>query len=61
MKENEKLQNIITSNYPTGSLEESFNFLNRVIARTVRVYVPMEDLYDGMIYVYDATPFTILE
>lgn len=58
---NEKLNSIVTSKMPTGSLGESFVFLNNLMAASVRVYAPAADLYDAMIFVYEASPFTILD
>ena len=59
--DDENLNSIITGKMPTGSLGESFEFLNNFIAAAVRVYAPVTDLYDAMIFVYEATPFTQLE
>ena len=59
--DDENLNSIITGKMPTGSLGESFGFLNNLLAATVRVYAPVTDLYDAMIFVYEATPFTQLE
>ena len=58
--DDENLNSIITGKMPTGSLGESFEFLNNFIAAAVRVYAPVTDLYDAMIFVYEATPFTQL-
>ena len=56
----EKLNSIITNKMPTGSLGEGYSILNHLIAASVRVYSPPTDLFDAMIFVYDATPFTML-
>ena len=58
--DDENLNSIITGKMPTGSLGESFEFLNNLLAAAVRVYAPVTDLYDAMIFVYEATPFTQL-
>lgn len=60
LKEDEKLNAIITNKMPTGSLGESYSILNHLMAASVRVYAPPTDLFDAMIFVYEATPFTML-
>lgn len=60
LAEDEKLNSMITNNMSTGSIGENYSFLNHLMAASVRVYVPPTDLYDAMIFVYEATPFTIL-
>ena len=45
---------------PTGSLGEGWNILNAVIAGSVRVYAPVNTMYDAMIFVYEATPLNLL-
>lgn len=61
VKENETLNTIVTGKLSTGSLGESFVLLNNLMPASVRVYAPVTDLYDGMIFVYEATPFTMLD
>ena len=60
LKDNEKLNSIVTGKMPTGSLGEGFKPLNKFLPGTIRLYAPPTDLYDGMIFVYEASPFTIL-
>lgn len=60
LKDNERLNSIVTGKMPTGSLGEGFNPLNKLLPGTIRLYAPPVDLYDGMIFVYEASPFTIL-
>lgn len=60
LKDNERLNSIVTGKMPTGSLGEGFNPLNKLLPGTIRLYAPPADLYDGMIFVYEASPFTIL-
>lgn len=60
LTENETLYSLITGKMSTGSLGEGFNFMNRLFAASVRVYAPVTELYDAMIFVYEATPFTTL-
>ena len=60
LKDNEKLNSIVTGKMPTGSLGEGFKPLNKFLPGTIRLYAPPADLYDGMIFVYEASPFTIL-
>ncbi|MCQ2550136.1 MAG: hypothetical protein MJ134_08885 [Lachnospiraceae bacterium] len=57
----EEINSIVTGKMPTGSLGEGFGFLNNLMAASVRVYAPVNDLYDAMIFVYEATPFIVLE
>lgn len=57
----EEINSIVTGKMPTGSLGEGFGFLNNLMAASVRVYAPVNNLYDAMIFVYEATPFTVLE
>ena len=61
LADNERLHGIVTGKMSTGSLGEGFSFLNNLLPASVRVYAPPADLYDGMLFVYEATPFTILE
>ena len=61
LAEDEKLNSIITNKMPTGSLGEGYSFLNNLMAASVRVYAPPADLFDAMIFVYNATLFTILD
>lgn len=44
----------------TGSLGEGYSFLNKLMPGSVRVYTPVADLFDGMIYVYEASPFAVI-
>ncbi len=60
LTDNEKLNSIVTGKMPTGSLGEGFNPLNKLLPGTIRLYAPPADLYDGMLFVYEASPFTIL-
>lgn len=60
LTENETLNTIVTSKMSTGSLGESFVFLNNLMPASVRVYAPVTDLYDAMFFVYKATPITML-
>ncbi len=60
LMENDKLSDIVTGKMPTGSLGEGFSFLNNLLPASVRVYAPVTNLYDAMIFVYEATPFTEL-
>ena len=59
--DDEGLASIITGKMPTGSLGEGFGLLNNLMAASVRVYAPVTDLYDAIIFVYEATPFTSLD
>ncbi len=61
VKDNERLNNLVHNKMYTGSLGEGYSFLNQLAPNSVRVNVPARDLYDGMIFVYEATPFTLLE
>ena len=61
IRDNERLNSIITGKMSTGSLGEGFSFLNNLLPASVRVYAPVTDLYDGMIFVYKASPFTLLD
>lgn len=61
LAENETLNNIVTGKMSTGSLGESFVLLNNLMPASVRVYAPVTDLYDAMFFVYEATPFTMLD
>lgn len=61
VKENETLNTIVTGKMSTGSLGESFVLLNNLMPASVRVYAPVTDLYDAMFFVYEATPFTMLD
>lgn len=61
LKDNEKLNSIVTGKMATGSLGEGFNPLNKLLPGTIRLYAPPADLYDGMIFVYEASPFSLLE
>lgn len=61
LKGSEKLNSIVTGKMATGSLGEGFNPLNKLLPGTIRLYAPPADLYDGMIFVYEANPFTLLQ
>ena len=58
--QNETLAKLLSEKMPTGSLGEGWNFLNAVIAGSVRVYAPVNTMYDAMIFVYEATPLNLL-
>lgn len=60
LKGNEKLNSMVTGKMPTGSIGEGFNPLNKLLPGTIRLYAPPADLYDGMIFVYQASPFTMV-
>lgn len=60
LQENERLQEIVTGRLSTGSVGEGFNFLNKLLPGTVRLNVPPAELYDGMLFVYETSPFTPL-
>ena len=60
LKDNEKLNSVVTGKMSTGSVGEGFNPMNKLLAGTIRLYAPPANLYDGMIFVYKANPFTIL-
>ncbi len=60
LKDNEKLNSVVTGKMSTGSVGEGFNPMNKLLAGTIRLYAPPANLYDGMIFVYKSNPFTIL-
>ncbi len=51
----------IHSKTHTGSLGEGYSFLYRLLPRGYRIFRPQSKLYDGMIYVAEATPTVIDE
>lgn len=60
VKNNETVNAMITKTVPTGSLGESFSFINKIMPNSVRVYKPVSEMYDAMVFVYQATPFTMI-
>ena len=58
LKDSETLHSAVTGKMATGSLGEGFNPLNLLLPGTIRLYAPPAELYDGMIFVYEASPLT---
>lgn len=55
----EELSALIYSNTKTGSLGESYSPLMKLLKNTYQLNIAPGSLYDGMIFVYQATPTTI--
>lgn len=58
-KESSELKNLIESNMRTGSLGESYSPLMKVIKNMYQIQIAPDKLYDGMIFVYEATPIEV--
>lgn len=58
--EDSPLTKTIQQKMPMGSLGEGYAFYMRFLTMTYRVYQSPVVWYDGMIFVSDATPITIL-
>lgn len=57
--ESKELDGIIKNAMPTGSLGEAYSPLMKVMKNTYQINIPPNDLYDGMIFVYEATPIRV--
>lgn len=55
----EELSALLDSNMPTGSLGESYSFLMKFVKTSYQLRIPPNKLYDGMIFVYEATPIEV--
>lgn len=55
----EELSSVLDSNIPTGSLGESYSFLMKFVKTSYQLRIPPAQLYDGMIFVYEATPIEV--
>lgn len=55
----EELSTLLDSNMPTGSLGESYSFLMKFVKTSYQLRIPPNKLYDGMIFVYEATPIEV--
>ena len=58
-QKSEELSALLDSNMPTGSLGESYSFLMKFMKNTYQLRIPPTKLYDGMIFVYEATPIEV--
>lgn len=58
-QESKELSALIDSNMPTGSLGESYSFLMKFVKTSYQLRIPPSQLYDGMIFVYKATPIEV--
>lgn len=58
-KGSEELSNLLNSNMKTGSLGESYSPLMKVLKYTYQLSIAPSKLYDGMIFVYEATPIEV--
>lgn len=61
LKSSEKLNEMVSGKMSTGSIGESFSPLNLIMPGSIRVYTAPRDMYDAMIFVYKASPFTALD
>lgn len=58
-KGSEELSTLLNSNMKTGSLGESYSPLMKVLKYTYQLSIAPSKLYDGMIFVYEATPIEV--
>jgi len=58
-KESKQLSALLDSNMKTGSLGESYSPLMKILKHTYQISIPPSQLYDGMIFVYEATPIEV--
>ncbi len=58
-QESKELSTLIDSNMPTGSLGESYSFLMKFVKTSYQLRISPVKLYDGMIFVYEATPIEV--
>lgn len=58
-RESQELAKIIDSRIATGSLGESYSPIMKVIKNTNQIYFAPGEMYDGMIFVYEATPIEV--
>ena len=59
--QNETLKELITNPMKMGCLGESYAFYMKLFPQTYRIEATPLDLYDGMIFVTDASPTNISE
>ncbi len=58
-QDSKELSTLLEGNMPTGSLGESYSFLMKFVKTSYQLRIPPAKLYDGMIFVYDATPIEV--
>lgn len=58
-KDSTELSNIIHNKMKTGSLGESYSPLMKVLKTMYQINIAPDTLYDGMIFVYEATPIEV--
>lgn len=59
--ESEELSKLINNKMGTGSLGEQYSVMMKVMPNLTHVYFAPSEMYDAMIYVYDATPIEVWE
>lgn len=60
-KESTELSKLLSEKMSTGSLGEGYSATMKYVKATTHVYHAPQDMYDAMIYVYEATPIEIWE
>ena len=60
-RESEELSVLLDNEMKTGSLGESYSPLMKIIKRSYQLNLAPATLYDGMIFVYEATPIEVWE